>query len=150
MSQIHDHSHGCSCCSAGLDAAWSAAARAGLSRREPAGRRRGTAAVSSWFATARTAAVAAEQSPASQPAVAEAKELVVQPIVTYNTPQRREQTSWRPWGGIQTREQIDAEVKKIERRAGQTRRGRRACGAFSAGRAGEYAAGGQGGFADAV
>jgi len=30
------------------------------------------------------------------------KPLVVKPILMYDTPQRRPQTSWRNWGGIET------------------------------------------------
>ncbi len=30
--------------------------------------------------------------------------LVVQPILTYEIPTRRPQTSWRSWGGVQTKE----------------------------------------------
>jgi len=39
--------------------------------------------------------------------------LVVKPILVYATPQRRNQTSWRPWGGIQTQQDADAEVARI-------------------------------------
>jgi hypothetical protein len=35
--------------------------------------------------------------------------LRVQPVLTYEIPQRREATSWRSWGGIQTEEQASAE-----------------------------------------
>ncbi len=39
--------------------------------------------------------------------------LRVQPVLTYETPQRREATSWRNWGGIQTEEAARAEARKI-------------------------------------
>ena len=39
--------------------------------------------------------------------------LVVKPIFTYPQPQRRPQTSWRNWGGIQTEEDVRAEVARI-------------------------------------
>ena len=39
--------------------------------------------------------------------------LVVKPLFTYPKPQRRPQTSWRNWGGIQTEEDIRAEVSRI-------------------------------------
>jgi (2Fe-2S) ferredoxin len=42
------------------------------------------------------------------------KTLKVQPVLTYDTPQRREATSWRGWGGIQT----DAEAAKEKERIG--------------------------------
>jgi hypothetical protein len=39
--------------------------------------------------------------------------LVVKPIFTYPKPQRRTQTSWRNWGGIQTEEDVQAEIARI-------------------------------------
>ncbi|MEA1950189.1 MAG: hypothetical protein U9N87_02305, partial [Planctomycetota bacterium] len=41
------------------------------------------------------------------------KTLVVKPIFIYSVYQRRPQTSWRPWGGIQTQSDADKEVRKI-------------------------------------
>lgn len=41
------------------------------------------------------------------------KALKVQPVLTYSLPQRREATSWRGWGGIQTRENVEAEKQRI-------------------------------------
>ena len=41
--------------------------------------------------------------------------LVVKPILTYSTPKRRHQTSWRSWGGIQTEQDADQEVSRISR-----------------------------------
>ena len=41
------------------------------------------------------------------------KTLVVKPIFVYTIYQRRPQTSWRSWGGIQTQADADQEVKKI-------------------------------------
>ena len=41
------------------------------------------------------------------------KTLKVQPVLTYATPKRREETSWRSWGGIQTDADADAEKKRI-------------------------------------
>ena len=38
---------------------------------------------------------------------------MVKPIFTYPRPQRRPQTSWRNWGGIQTEEDVRAEVARI-------------------------------------
>ncbi len=40
--------------------------------------------------------------------------LVVQPILTYETPPRRPQTSWRSWGGIETAEQAEQELGRIQ------------------------------------
>lgn len=41
------------------------------------------------------------------------KPLKVQPVLTYDTPQRRDATSWRNWGGIQTEQHANEEVKRI-------------------------------------
>lgn len=40
--------------------------------------------------------------------------LKVQPVLTYSIPHRRESTSWREWGGIQTEEQADEERRRIQ------------------------------------
>ncbi|HUU10216.1 MAG TPA: twin-arginine translocation signal domain-containing protein, partial [Phycisphaerae bacterium] len=45
--------------------------------------------------------------PARQP-------LVVKPVLTFDIPRRRDKTSWRSWGGIQTQQDADAEVKRIQ------------------------------------
>jgi hypothetical protein len=52
------------------------------------------------------------------------KPLKVQPVLTYDVPQRREATSWRNWGGIQTeaaaaqeKARISAELQKLKARA---------------------------------
>jgi len=42
------------------------------------------------------------------------KELVVKPVLTYSTPQRREAWSWREWGGIQTEAQAIEEAGRIQ------------------------------------
>lgn len=41
------------------------------------------------------------------------KELVVQPVLTYEIPHRAQATSWRSWGGIQTQADVDQEVNHI-------------------------------------
>jgi hypothetical protein len=41
------------------------------------------------------------------------KPLVVKPVFTYEIPIRREQTSWRAWGGIQTEANADNEILRI-------------------------------------
>lgn len=43
------------------------------------------------------------------------KPLRVQPVLTYETPQRREATSWRNWGGIHTDEAAQQEQARISR-----------------------------------
>jgi len=40
--------------------------------------------------------------------------LVVKPILAYETPSRRKQTSWRSWGGIETQQQAAEEVARIQ------------------------------------
>jgi len=41
------------------------------------------------------------------------KTLRVQPVLTYGLPKRREATSWRGWGGIQTEADVTAEKQRI-------------------------------------
>lgn len=40
--------------------------------------------------------------------------LTVKPVLTYEVPERREKTSWRNWGGIQTEKDASEEIKKIQ------------------------------------
>lgn len=40
--------------------------------------------------------------------------LKVKPILVYALHQRREATSWRPWGGLHTQDDVNNEVKRIE------------------------------------
>ena len=40
--------------------------------------------------------------------------LKVKPILVYSTPERKHQTSWRSWGGIQTQRDADEEVARIQ------------------------------------
>jgi hypothetical protein len=109
MSHAHDPS--CSCCSAGLHAA-QAAFGANLTRRSVlAGM--SSIAVSAWAAGG--TAKGAEKSATTKPAIAPADELVVQPVLTYDLPQRREQTSWRQWGGLMEQAHVDEEAARIER-----------------------------------
>lgn len=115
-NQMHSHdghSGGCSCCSSGLKMAIEAARRAGLSRRSLLASA-GTVAVGSWAVAARAAQAQAAAVTADLK-FSPAGELVVQPVLTYIIPQRREQTSWRPWGGIQTQAQADEEAARIEK-----------------------------------
>ncbi|MBN1561550.1 hypothetical protein JW998_14965, partial [candidate division KSB1 bacterium] len=39
--------------------------------------------------------------------------LTIQPILLYGVSERREQTSWRPWGGLHTEEDAAEEVRRI-------------------------------------
>jgi hypothetical protein len=47
------------------------------------------------------------------PEVFSPKPLKVKPLLTYDTPQRRPQTSWRNWGGIETEADAQAEMARI-------------------------------------
>lgn len=42
------------------------------------------------------------------------RSLVVKPVLSYETPTRRPQTSWRSWGGIETQAQAEAEAVRIK------------------------------------
>jgi hypothetical protein len=46
----------------------------------------------------------------------------VKPILVYDAPQRREQTSWRHWGGIQSEEQAHRELARIQQELGELER----------------------------
>ncbi len=47
------------------------------------------------------------------PAAPQRKPLVVKPVLIYDVPRRRPQTSWRSWGGIMTQQDADGEVQRI-------------------------------------
>jgi len=49
--------------------------------------------------------------------------ITVQPVLTYEVPQRREATSWRSWGGIQTDADADQEKARIARELAEMARG---------------------------
>jgi hypothetical protein len=49
------------------------------------------------------------------PAPPSRQSLVVKPIFSYDLPQRRPQTSWRSWGGIETQAQANEEVARIQK-----------------------------------
>lgn len=51
------------------------------------------------------------------------KPLKVQPVLTYDTPQRRSATSWRNWGGIQSENQANEEVQRINSELEKLRKG---------------------------
>ncbi len=44
-----------------------------------------------------------------------ASSLVVQPVLTYSLPRRREARSWRSWGGVQTEEAVTQEAERIRK-----------------------------------
>jgi hypothetical protein len=108
----HDHDSGpavrphCCPCSRSSEPGW-------LNRRDFLGGMGAAAALGgvaltglSWSALA-----------AAQPGVAPApprRPLVVKPVFTYGVYHRAPQTSWRPWGGIQTQQDADQEVVRIK------------------------------------
>ncbi len=48
--------------------------------------------------------------------------LRVQPVLLYSTPQKRDATSWRDWGGVQTEQQADGERNRIGAELAQMRK----------------------------
>src|SRR5512145_1367844 len=56
----------------------------------------GTAVLALW--QSRAAAAISQYAPQRRPI--ERKPIAVQPVLTYEIPQRREATGWRNWGGI--------------------------------------------------
>lgn len=49
------------------------------------------------------------------PFIVTGKKLKVQPILMYRTPERKEQTSWKSWGGVQTEQAASQESKRISK-----------------------------------
>ena len=41
------------------------------------------------------------------------KPLIVKPVLTFEIPERQNQTSWRAWGGIQTHKDVEDEIVRI-------------------------------------
>ena len=81
----------------------------------------GCAVLGAW----RPAAAAPARAWAPERRPLERRTLVVQPALTYEIPQRREATSWRNWGGIQTedaaqkeRQWIEGQLSQLEAQAG--------------------------------
>ena len=103
---MHKHKGHSGCCGCSVDA---------LDRRTflaaVGGTAVGTAAVTGRATAAAAEAVASV--PRAKPAI-EKRELVVQPVLAYHIYTKREQTSWRPWGGLHTEADIEQEVKRIE------------------------------------
>lgn len=113
MASLHVHASGeqGSCCSGPGGCGHASSAAAGPSRRDfLAASGIGLSAVAlgglTWNA-ALAAEAAADVTPARKP-------LVVKPILSYDSPQRREQASWRNWGGIASHEDARAEAQRID------------------------------------
>ncbi len=66
---------------------------------------------------------AAAQTPRAAHQVPIRTSLRVQPVLMYSTPERRQGTSWREWGGIQTEQQAAEERNRIETELAQMRKG---------------------------
>ncbi len=75
--------------------------------------RRGFLAGSLALPALRSTSAAGVRDPARQAPIAQP--LAVQPVLLYETPQRRPATSWRAWGGIQTEQDAAAEQERIRR-----------------------------------
>jgi hypothetical protein len=101
--QEHKHHSGCCGCSLGP-----------IERRSfltALGATAGLAAAAGCATTATAPLVAA--GPRPKPCL-EKKPLIVQPALAYHIYSQRDQTSWRPWGGLHTEGDIDAEINRVE------------------------------------
>ena len=86
----------------------------GISRRGLLGGIGGAAAVGGLAMIAASRAQAAETGQSTGSGLPAGVSLKVKPALMYSFPQRREKTSWRPYGGILTKEDLAAEVKRVE------------------------------------
>jgi hypothetical protein len=108
-SHLNPHACHCPCCAPRPNPG---RAQAGLNRREFLFRV-GAATAASGFACSALNSLGADAAlPVRGPQAARA--LKVQPVLTYTLPKRRPSTSWRPWGGLQTEQDLAAEKKRIE------------------------------------
>ena len=48
-----------------------------------------------------------------RPLVSPGRPVRIQPVLMYSLPKRREKTSWKSWGGIQTAEAVEQEAGRI-------------------------------------
>jgi len=67
----------------------------------------GAALTGLTWSTIATAQTQGETAPKRRP-------LIVKPVLIYDVPQPRKQTSWRSWGGIQTEQDAEQEVARIQ------------------------------------
>jgi len=51
----------------------------------------------------------------NKPLIVTGKKLHVQPVLMYRTPERRQATSWKSWGGVQTEQAAANEAKRISK-----------------------------------
>lgn len=108
---MNHHPSECGCrCHCHAPAAFSSA---GLPRRDFLFRVGAAAATAGLALPALEAAARDTATPLPRRGPQAPQELRVQPVLTYDVPQRREATSWRNWGGIQTEDQARAERDRI-------------------------------------
>lgn len=103
---MHEHRHHSGCCGCSLGP---------IERRSfltALGATAGIAAATGCATTAVKPRGAA--GPRPRPSL-EKKPLTVQPALAYHLYAPHEQTSWRPWGGLHTESDIDAEINRIEK-----------------------------------
>jgi hypothetical protein len=86
---------------------------AGISRRGFLQSVSGAAAVGTALSGLTWSAVSAAET--GDRAGPQRRALVVRPILTYEIPTPRPQTSWRSWGGIQTQQQAEEELGRIQK-----------------------------------
>jgi len=55
----------------------------------------------------------------NKPLIVTGKKLKVQPVLMYRTPKRRQATSWKSWGGVQTEQAASKEAKRISKELNQ-------------------------------
>jgi hypothetical protein len=89
-----------------------ASADAGLTRRGFLGGLGGAAALGGAAIAAEPVAPAAGE-PLPRTALTPGKPLRVLPVLTYAIPGRVEKTSWRPYGGLKSKDDVDAEARRI-------------------------------------
>lgn len=102
-SQVQPH---CCPCGHGADSD-------GISRRGFLGGMGAAAAMGGVALTGLSWSALAAAAPGVQPAPPR-RPLVVKPVFIYAIHKRAPQTSWRPWGGIQTQQDADQEVARIQ------------------------------------
>jgi len=87
----------------------------GVSRRDFIGVVGGAALVGLSWSALRAAKAEVAPPPARKP-------LVVKPLFAYSTYRRRNQTSWRNWGGVETQKDAEGEVGRIDRELGELKK----------------------------
>jgi hypothetical protein len=101
------HSCNCNCC-----AAMARMNLPGVSRRSflysVGAAAAGSLVLPAWAAKESESGYAPQRRPRARQAI------IVQPVLTYDVPTRREATSWRNWGGIQTDQAAQAEKVRLE------------------------------------